>query len=83
MADGGRRPEGDKARAKRVREPSALSVDTGRTQLCIQNDNKAERCLRVEVLIPADLPVSQAEIEVIAALLEDWDSAPNCEGFAK
>lgn len=30
--------------------------------------------LRAEVLIPGDSPIIQAEIEVIAALLDDWDS---------
>ena len=28
--------------------------------------------LRAKVLVPKDLPISQNEIEVIAALLDDW-----------
>jgi len=39
------------------------------------NDNKTRHDdLRAEVLIPQDLPVTQAEIEVFAVLLDDWDS---------
>jgi hypothetical protein len=30
--------------------------------------------MRAKVLIPADLPVTQIEIEVLAALLDDWDA---------
>jgi len=29
--------------------------------------------MRARVLIPKDSPVTQIEIEVIAALLDDWD----------
>jgi hypothetical protein len=29
--------------------------------------------MRAKVLIPKDSPVTQIEIEVIAALLDDWD----------
>ena len=39
------------------------------------NDNKSPQGdLRSEVVIPQDLPVTQAEIEVFAMLLDDWDS---------
>ena len=38
------------------------------------NDNKPQHGeLRAEVQIPQDLPVTQAEIEVFAVLLHDWD----------
>ena len=39
------------------------------------NSNRGQpgRNLRVEILIPADLPITQAEIEVFAALLDDWE----------
>ena len=38
------------------------------------NDNKPQHSgLRADVLIPQDLPVTQAEIEVFAVLLDDWD----------
>jgi len=30
--------------------------------------------LTAEILIPKDLPITQIEIEVVAALLDDWDS---------
>jgi hypothetical protein len=30
--------------------------------------------MRVRVLIPKDSPVTQIEIEIVAALLDDWDS---------
>jgi hypothetical protein len=37
------------------------------------NDNKPQLAdLCSEVLIPADLPITQVEIEVFAALLDDW-----------
>jgi len=42
---------------------------------CPANDNpRRTGALDVEVLIPADSPITQAEIEVFAALLDDWDS---------
>jgi hypothetical protein len=31
--------------------------------------------LRAQVLIPKDSPIAQIEIEVLAALLDDWESA--------
>lgn len=38
------------------------------------NDNKPVlRGLRTVVLIPADSPIAQSEIEVFAALLDDWE----------
>jgi hypothetical protein len=30
--------------------------------------------LRAQILIPKDSPITQVEIEVFAALLDDWDS---------
>ncbi|HXJ01390.1 MAG TPA: hypothetical protein VNH44_09205 [Micropepsaceae bacterium] len=37
------------------------------------NDNKPQfPRFRCEVLLPQDLPVTQVEIEVFAALLDDW-----------
>ena len=39
------------------------------------NDNQPkEALLRAMVLIPEDFPVTQAEIEVFAALLDDWEA---------
>jgi hypothetical protein len=35
------------------------------------NDNGPPRRLRAKVLIPKDLPITQAEIEVFALLLDD------------
>lgn len=35
---------------------------------------KAGQRLRARVLISKDLPVTQIEIEVIAALLDDWEN---------
>jgi hypothetical protein len=32
-----------------------------------------QTCMRAHVLIRDDLPVSQVEVEVIAALLDDWE----------
>ena len=34
---------------------------------------RSEMRLRAQVLVPKDLPISQNEIEVIAALLDDWE----------
>jgi hypothetical protein len=35
------------------------------------NDNRRDRKMRATVLMPADLPVTQIEIEVFALLLDD------------
>ena len=51
-----------------------------RSQLCPANPKQPPRPIRkpakrsAEVLLPEDSPIIQAEIEVIAALLDDWDS---------
>lgn len=38
------------------------------------NDNTRQaNPLGAEVLIPADTPITDGEIEVLAALLDDWD----------
>jgi hypothetical protein len=42
------------------------------------NDNapgKHQKVLEVEVLVPANLPILQVEVEVFAALLDDWPVA--------
>ncbi len=41
------------------------------------NDNEPRNGpIRAIVLIPKDLPVTQVEIEVFAALLDDWSGIP-------
>ena len=35
---------------------------------------RAKLRLRAQVHIPKDLPITQIEIEVIAALLDDWET---------
>jgi hypothetical protein len=36
-------------------------------------ERRRNPAIRAEVLIPANLPVTQIEIEIMAALLDDWE----------
>jgi hypothetical protein len=54
-----------------VSSPSSRKPPTGGIQPSA-NDNEPTGALRAEVRIPADLPITAVEIEVFAALLEDW-----------
>ena len=41
------------------------------------NDNEPQNSgLKVKVAIPDDIPVTQVEIEVVAALLDSWSETP-------
>ena len=51
---------------------SHLPQDPPRVRPKHANDNEPR--LRIEVLIPEDSPITQAEIEVFAQLLDDWEA---------
>ena len=53
---------------------SSVPDDPRRTSDPPQPANDNEPRLRAVVLIPQDSPIAQAEIEVFAALLDDWEA---------
>jgi hypothetical protein len=49
-------------------------MDTGPLRRCRRKPKRQPPRRRALVRIPRDLPVTQIEIEVVAALLDDWES---------
>ena len=64
--------------AGRTAEDGSMSLPrkpTRRVRLpSLSNDNQlGSRSIRAVVEIPSDLPITQSEIDVFSALLDDWD----------